>query len=102
MPQLPCLLPGHARRKCVWTHTDIWPSGMHLSTTRLGDIKTILFQQQQVDTDVSVLAVLHGFATCELVSFHMQGLIAFDGELLLQGVHDDVDVILLNGCSTQA
>ena len=29
----------------------------------------------------------------------MQGLIAFDGELLLQGVHDNVDVILLNGCS---
>ncbi len=29
----------------------------------------------------------------------LQGLIAFDGELLLQGVHDNVDVILLNGCS---
>ncbi|CAL5222063.1 g4364 [Coccomyxa viridis] len=28
-----------------------------------------------------------------------KGLIAFDGELLLQGVHDNVDVILLNGCS---
>jgi hypothetical protein len=31
-----------------------------------------------------------------------KGLIAFDGELLLQGVHDDVDVILLNGSSAAA
>ena len=32
----------------------------------------------------------------------MQGLIAFDGELLLQGVHDNVDIILLKSCNTPA
>jgi hypothetical protein len=31
-----------------------------------------------------------------------KGFIAFDGELLLQGVHDDVDVILLNGSGAAA
>lgn len=31
-----------------------------------------------------------------------KGLIAFDGELLLQGVHDDVDVVLLKSSTAAA